>query len=44
MKTGHNWPKSEEHLFGPWMSKDKIHVYRTCIHPDCKHTEEKEVK
>lgn len=41
------WPepgtKSGDHLYGGWMAKNRTTVYRTCVHPDCKHVEEHQV-
>jgi hypothetical protein len=38
----HTWPvNQEEHVFGPWMPKNRSTLYRTCVHPQCVETEEK---
>ncbi len=40
-KVEHVWPLPGEHMFTEWRQKTSTTLYRACIHPDCKHTEEK---
>lgn len=40
----HAWPVMGQCLFGPWQTKKgmpQATQYRTCIHPNCKKTEER---
>lgn len=34
---------NDDHLWSDWQPFDKMHVYRVCIHPDCKHVEKRKV-
>lgn len=41
----HDWPTDqEEHVFGPWFTKDSRTKYRRCIKPECPAVEEVEVQ
>lgn len=40
----HNWPQDGGHKWGTWMPKDRATKYRTCVHPNCDATEEKDVR
>lgn len=35
----HKWPSDGSHVMSHWMVFDKLHHYRTCVHPECGHHE-----
>jgi len=39
----HAWPSDRnEHLWGPWLPKDRNTHFRTCVHPCCRAVEERQ--
>jgi hypothetical protein len=48
--SNHEWPKNQrDHVWGPWLSQRKASItspatqYRTCVHPQCRAVDERQV-
>lgn len=44
-QSNHAWPSNPgDHLWGPWMPKDRTTIWRRCVHPSCPAIEERKAQ